>query len=750
MTAALRAIASRSTVGVLTARTIQLFRNRKRAVCRCKVDLTGGVACGKQLDTHRRADRKPLAGVATNHRHVLLVVLVEVAGHQLCTNQTLTAVFQRNEHAERLHAGNLRVKFLTDKLLHVGRDIQLVDVAFAVVGSLFAVCGLVCGFLAHRFVCRGKFFAEKRLLQHAVRHQIGITADWRGKVQVELRLQAVMANTLIRVAGTRQRAQQKRRQHALLRVVLCAAQHGLELRRILRLGRVDAVAERTRKRRKHAQLVRIGILVHTVDSRQLALAHILGNRFVGLQHEFLDQLFTLAALTEPDFNRLAVLVHADFRLRNVQLECAALNAALVQRVRQIVHRLGSLDQKSVFLAQPLVAREDFVNLVVGHAGLGADDRLGKFRTIPAAVLIDFHQRGERQTVHLRVERADAVGQRERQHRHNVSREINRCTAAERLGVKRRIRRNVMAHVRDVYAEQIMSVFQLFERYRVVKVLRVIAVDGKDQLVAQIEPLAGGAHIDLLRNGERLLEHLVRKYVIHAVFVQNSRDSGLHRTAFAQIRADNALRHKLLIAVMRDRNSHAVTNGGFAEVMLVHRNLRILFRDRLHEKCLAALHEFAGQLLAGASQHADNGCFLATAVVLALTHLDEHAVAVPRTAGRIRRDEQIIRLGFALRIIRRDKRECPLGSQIGSGRTAVVRGDRKAVFLVFHHPAVRNERIQRVFEIVFACIRQLAPDVLNTARVHQNFQQSGFQFGVCFFIFHIRPSYLRLLAKNYPL
>ena len=185
-------------------------------------------------------------------------------------------------------------------------------------------------------------------------------------------------------------------------------------------------------------------------------------------------------------------------------------------------------------------------------------------------------------------------------------------------------------------------------------------------------------------------------------------------------------------------------------MLVHRNLRILFRGRLHEKCLAALHEFAGQLLAGASQHADNGCFLAAAVVPALTHLDEHAVAMPRTAGRIRRDEQIIRLGFALRIIRRDKRECPLGSQIGSGRTAVVRGDRKAVFLVFHHPAVRNERIQRVFEIVFACIRQLAPDVLNTARVHQNFQQSGFQFGVCFFIFHIRPSYLRLLAKNYPL
>ena len=109
----------------------------------------------------------------------------------------------------------------------------------------------------------------------------------------------------------------------------------------------------------------------------------------------------------------------------------------------------------------------------------------------------------------------------------------------------------MAHVRDVYAEQIVSVFQLFERNRVVKVLRVIAVDGKDQLVAQVKPLAGCAHIDLLRNGERLLEHLVREYIVHTVFVQNSRDSSLHCTAFAQIHANNALWHKLLIAVVRD-------------------------------------------------------------------------------------------------------------------------------------------------------------------------------------------------------
>ena len=81
----------------------------------------------------------------------------------------------------------------------------------------------------------------------------------------------------------------------------------------------------------------------------------------------------------------------------------------------------------------------------------------------------------------------------------------------------------MADVRDVHAEQIVAVFELFERNRVVEVLRIIAVDGENQLVAQVEPLAGGGEIDLLRNGVGLTENLVRKDVIDAVFVQNGRD-----------------------------------------------------------------------------------------------------------------------------------------------------------------------------------------------------------------------------------
>ena len=117
---------------------------------------------------------------------------------------------------------------------------------------------------------------------------------------------------------------------------------------------------------------------------------------------------------------------------NIELERTALNAAFVERVGEIVHLFRRFDEKGIFLARTLVTGEDLIDLVVRHARLGADDGFGEARTEAAAVLIDLHQRGERQTVHLRVERADAVGQRERQHGHDVTGEVDRGAAAERL------------------------------------------------------------------------------------------------------------------------------------------------------------------------------------------------------------------------------------------------------------------------------------------------------------------------------
>ena len=81
--------------------------------------------------------------------------------------------------------------------------------------------------------------------------------------------------------------------------------------------------------------------------------------------------------------------------------------------------------------------------------------------------------------------------------------IDRGAAPVRFLVERAALRYIVRHIRDVYAEQVMPVFERLERYRIVEVLGVVPVDGEDQLVPQVEPLSGGGQVDRLRDGVRL-------------------------------------------------------------------------------------------------------------------------------------------------------------------------------------------------------------------------------------------------------
>ena len=301
-------------------------------------------------------------------------------------------------------------------------------------------------------------------------------------------------------------------------------------------------------------------------------------------------------------------------------------------------------------------------------------------------------------------------------------EVDRGAAAERLCVERGIGRHVMADVRDVHAEQIVAVFERFERNRVVEVLRIIAVDGENQLVAQVEPLAGGGEIDLLRNGVGLTENLVRKDVIDAVLVQNGRDGSLHRAVFAERGGHDALRTVGVVAVVRYRDRHAVARLRLADVAAVHRDFGVFLGRGLYEERLAALHQLAGQLLAGAADNADNGRLAAAPVVLALADLDEHLVAVPRAAARIRGNEQVVRLGRAFLHIGRNERKAALGREKRAGRAAVVRGDRKAVFLVLHDFARLRQTVECVLDFVLACVGQDAAYLIHAARLREQRQQ----------------------------
>lgn len=81
---------------------------------------------------------------------------------------------------------------------------------------------------------------------------------------------------------------------------------------------------------------------------------------------------------------------------------------------------------------------------------------------------------------------EVVGQIEGQHRNDLVHCVDRGCALVRFDVDGRVFLYIMRDIRDMHAETIDIVADLFNRYGVVEVLRAVAVNREDGLIAQIE------------------------------------------------------------------------------------------------------------------------------------------------------------------------------------------------------------------------------------------------------------------------
>ncbi len=127
----------------------------------------------------------------------------------------------------------------------------------------------------------------------------------------------------------------------------------------------------------------------------------------------------------------------------------------------------------------------------------------------AARFVDVHQRAHGELVLIRAQRAHAVGELLRQHRQHAPREVHARAAQIRLAVERRALRHIVSHVRDVHAQAPEAVLQAFQAHRVVKVLRVAAVNGEGQQPAQVGSRRIVRQVGRLA-GVRLTQHILAK------------------------------------------------------------------------------------------------------------------------------------------------------------------------------------------------------------------------------------------------
>ena len=158
--------------------------------------------------------------------------------------------------------------------------------------------------------------------------QIGVAANRRCEMGVEFLRQSVVADRVGRVARLFQRAQQGEIDGVLFGFVLHSGQKLLQFPPMRHVA--DLVAEALRVLAEIAELLQVRIFVDAVSTRDLELAHVTGNRFVGRQHEFLDELVGDVVVNLLDTDRFALLVEPDLDLGEIQIERAVREPLLAQ------------------------------------------------------------------------------------------------------------------------------------------------------------------------------------------------------------------------------------------------------------------------------------------------------------------------------------------------------------------------------------------------------------------------------------
>ena len=242
------------------------------------------------------------------------------------------------------------------------------------------------------------------LRQCPVDDQVGVAADWRGEMGVELLRQPVMPDRLGRVPGLLQRAQQPEMDRVFLRFAVHRGEQFLELAAVGEVA--DFVAEALRVLAEVFQLVEVGILMNPVETGNLRLAQMPGDGFVGDEHEFLDELVRDVIFNLLDAQRLAgFLVQADLDLREVQVEGTVGKPLFPQLGGEPPHLFQFAGQFVV----AVLAAQPGEGLRIGQPVPGVDDAGAELDVPDGELRRELDQAALRQPVFPGPQAAQAVG-----------------------------------------------------------------------------------------------------------------------------------------------------------------------------------------------------------------------------------------------------------------------------------------------------------------------------------------------------
>ncbi|CPO42827.1 Uncharacterised protein [Bordetella pertussis] len=501
------------------------------------------------------------------------------------------------------------------------------------------------------FQLRHVALAFEQRLDHAVGQQVGITADRRSEMGIGGIRQPEVAEIVRAVDRLLHGAQA----HGLQQRVVGAPAHRIEELAVVLGGGLVAAAQRqahgAQEITQGLQALGRGAFMDAVQAGVLAARHEIGSARVGRQHAFFDQLVGIVAHHGHDLFDTAQFVADDARLDRVEIDGAALAPLLRQQLVQLVqvaHMRHDGAQRRGSRAARLLQRlpdtgvrgarmrmhHRVVELVGRHrSGLGAGRR-------------DHHVAHQHQAVDIGVERAQPVGQHLGQHRNHAARKIHAGAALVGIVIERVVGPHIVADVGDGHQQAPGRPLALagaqFDRlavHRVVEIARVLAVDGDQRHVAQIDALLQIGLAYRVRQPRGLLVRGLRKIDRHVELAHRDLDFHAGIVDLAQHLIHAAQRLRMAGGLLHDLHRHHLPMLGAVGVAGRNENVVLDALVLGHDDGQPMfVQETAHQFVGAPLDDLDDGAFRLAAVLA--RRLDQDAVAVQHFEHLARRQENI--------------------------------------------------------------------------------------------------------------
>ena len=365
-------------------------------------------------------------------------------------------------------------------------------------------------------------------LDGTVVQQVRVASNGRGEVRVGVIGQAEVPLIIGRVDGSLHRPQHHRLQERrigssldLLRQYLIVLRARAALLARFNLSVAQPKAGTRQELAQLGQPVGARAFMHPIERRMLVALQEIGRAGVGGQHAFLDQLVGIVATLGDDPRDASLLVAEHLGFGRLELDGPPLLASGLQRLverMQVVdlrqHRFSALDGSHV------LAGQDAPDLVVGQPRRrihhGRIELIGNH----FAVGVDHHVGHQHQPVHLRVDRAQPVGELLGQHGNDPTREIHRGGALLGLGIQRAARAHIMTDIGNGHQQPPaaglarLCISHGLAVDGIIKVAGVLTVDRHQRHVAQVHAVAVVGWPQAVGQRPRLGQHGIIETVRH--------------------------------------------------------------------------------------------------------------------------------------------------------------------------------------------------------------------------------------------